>query len=268
MTYLSVLGWTGILVFILMVFVWLLSLVLKNTSVVDIFWGLGFVLVNLSCLLLLPSEIGLPRWILTILVTIWGLRLSIHILLRNAGKGEDFRYKKWREENGKRWWWFSFFQTFVFQGILMWVIAIPLSAVHYYSRSSTLGLLDYLAILVWIIGFFFEAAGDAQLIQFKKNPENKGKLLRTGVWNYSRHPNYFGDATQWWGFFLMAASVGAYWTIFSPIIMTFLLVRVSGVALLEKTLINQKPGYREYAETTSPFIPWFPRSPRKQDKET
>jgi len=268
MTYMSLLGWIGLLILILMVLVWILSLILKNTSIVDIFWGTGFVLVNLASLWLIPDGISLPRWLFSIPVTIWGLRLSLHILLRNAGKGEDFRYKKWREANGKRWWWYSFFQTFVFQGILMWVIAIPISAIHYYSRSASLGWLDYIAILLWLVGFFFEAAGDAQLVQFKKNPENKGKLLRTGVWKYSRHPNYFGDAAQWWAFYLFAASAGAYWTIFSPILMTFLLVRVSGVALLEKTLINQKPGYLEYAEATSAFIPWFPRSPRDQQKES
>jgi steroid 5-alpha reductase family enzyme len=119
--------------------------------------------------------------------------------------------------------------------------------------------LDYVAIALWAIGFFFEAVGDAQLSRFKSNPENKGKVLQSGVWRYTRHPNYFGDSAQWWAFYLIAAAAGGWWTIFSPILMTLLLVRVSGVALLEKSLKDKKPGYAEYMERTNAFIPWFPK---------
>jgi steroid 5-alpha reductase family enzyme len=125
-----------------------------------------------------------------------------------------------------------------------------------------LGLLDVLGIVVWAIGFFFETVGDAQLARFKADPANQGKLLTTGLWRWTRHPNYFGDAAQWWGFYVVGAAAGAWWTVFSPFLMTLLLVRVSGVALLEKTLIQTKAGYREYARATSVFVPWFPRRPR------
>ena len=115
---------------------------------------------------------------------------------------------------------------------------------------------------MWAIGFIFEAVGDWQLDRFRADPANQGKVLRTGLWQYTRHPNYFGDAVQWWAYYLLAVAAGGYWTFFSPIIMTELLTRVSGVKLLEETLTETKPGYREYVETTSPFIPWFPRKPK------
>ncbi len=251
----------GAAIFGLMLMLWLFSLALRNSSIVDIFWGTGFVIVAWAAFLLTPDGFLPRKLLLAALVTIWGLRLSIHILRRNWGKPEDFRYAKWREESGRSWWWHSFFKVFLLQGILLWIISAPLIAVQLSPTPQRLGPLDALGVLVWAFGFYFEAAGDAQLERFKSDPANKGKLLTTGVWRYTRHPNYFGDAAQWWGYFLIAASAGAWWTIFSPVLMTLLLVRVSGVALLEKTLIKTKPGYREYAETTSAFVPWFPRRP-------
>lgn len=245
----------------LMMLLWLVSLLLRNSSIVDIFWGAGFVI---AVWLAYALGSGYPgrKILLAILVTIWGLRLSLHILRRNWGKPEDFRYARWREEHGTRWWWVSLFQVFLLQGVLMWGISAPLVAAQVLPSRDHLGVLDGLGVSLWIIGFFFEAVGDWQLGRFKADPANQGKLLTQGVWRYSRHPNYFGDAAQWWGYYLIAAAAGAWWTVFSPILMTLLLIRVSGVALLEKTLIETKPGYREYAETTSAFIPWFPRRPR------
>mgnify|MGYP001024431766 CR=1 FL=1 len=246
----------------LMILLWLLSLALRNASIVDIFWGTGFVIVAWAAFLFTPDGFLPRKLLLAALVTIWGLRLSIHILRRNWGKPEDFRYAAWRQESGRSWWWFSFFKVFLLQGVLLWIISAPLVAAQFSPEPARLGLLDVLGVLVWAFGFYFEAAGDAQLERFKRNPANKGKLLTTGVWHYTRHPNYFGDAAQWWGYFLIAAGAGGWWTVFSPVLMTLLLVRVSGVALLEKTLIETKPGYREYAQTTSAFVPWFPRRPR------
>ncbi len=142
----------------------------------------------------------------------------------------------------------------------MWIISAPLLAENLAPTPERLTRLDWVAIAIWLIGFFFEAAGDLQLARFRANPSNRGKVVNTGVWRYTRHPNYFGDATQWWGLFLIAAAAsGGYWTAFGPILMTLLLLRVSGVALLEKTLAETKPQYREYIETTSPFVPWFPK---------
>lgn len=258
MSFLTLAGYSAIVILILMVSIWVLSLILKNTSIVDIVWGFGFVLVNWFAFILTGAE-SIRSWILAILVTIWGLRLAIYILIRNAGKGEDFRYAAWRKQHGKKWWWYSFFQTFLFQGAIMWVVSLPLMATHFFPDSPLTGVLSVLGIILWIFGFFFETMGDWQLARFKKNPDNKGKLLTTGVWRYTRHPNYFGDAAQWWAFFLFALAGGAWWTIISPIVMTFLLVRVSGVALLEKSLRKQKPGYEDYVRKTNAFIPWFPK---------
>ena len=249
----------GLVILSFMTLLWLASLMLKNSSIVDIFWGTGFVIVTWAAFLLTPDGYGSRRWLLCVLVTIWGLRLSLHILVRNWGKSEDFRYQVWRKESGAAWWWRSFFKVFFLQGIILWIVSTPLLAAQISAQPDRLTWVDYAAIPVWLIGFFFEAVGDFQLARFKANPANKGKLLQSGAWRYTRHPNYYGDAAQWWAYYLIALAAGGWWTIFSPILMTTLLMRVSGVTLLEKTLKEEKPGYKEYVETTSEFIPWFPR---------
>jgi len=246
-------------IFSLMLLLWGISLILKNSSIVDIFWGSGFVISAWLYYFLTPAGFDLRKILLVALVTLWGLRLTIHILTRNWGKPEDFRYQKMRAEAGKSWWIRGLFQVFLLQGILMWLISAPLLAAQYYTQARAFTWIDALAVLVWLIGFFFEAVGDAQLVRFKSNPANKGKLLNKGVWRLTRHPNYFGDAAQWWGFYLLALSAGGWWTVFSPLLMTLFLVQVSGVVLLEKTLAETKPGYKEYMATTSAFIPWFPK---------
>lgn len=246
----------------LMAALWLISLALRNSSIVDIFWGAGFVLTNWVYFALTPEGFAGRKLLAAILVTVWGLRLSLYILLRNWGRPEDFRYRRWREENGPRWWWKSFLQVFLLQGLLMWVISAPLLAAQAGVQPGRLTVFDLLAVALWAIGFFFEAVGDLQMARFRANPANKGQVLNRGVWRYTRHPNYFGDATQWWAFYALAAIASGFWTIFSPILMTGLLLRVSGVALLERTLKETKPGYREYVESTSAFVPWFPRRPK------
>jgi steroid 5-alpha reductase family enzyme len=248
----------GLVTLGLMIALWFVSLLLKNSSIVDIFWGTGFVILAWVYFSLTPDGFMTRKLILAILTTLWGLRLSLYILYRNWGKPEDFRYQKWRRESGSRWWWKSFFQVFLLQGILLWIISTPLLAAQTRLTPDRLTVFDILGIGLWAIGFFFETAGDLQLARFKANPANKGKVMQRGVWRYTRHPNYFGDAAQWWGYFLIATAAGGWWTIFSPILMTILLMRVSGVTLLEKTL-ETRPGYKQYVETTSAFIPWFPR---------
>lgn len=260
-TYLSGLA----VILISMSLLWLVSLRTKNSSIVDIFWGTGFVIVGWLYFLFTPEGYPLRKFLIMSLVTLWGLRLSIHILLRNWGKPEDFRYQKWRAEHGQSWWWRSFFQVFALQGVLLWIISIPLLVAQNSPLPARFTALDGLGILIWLIGFYFESAGDYQLSRFKSMPENKGKVMNTGVWRYTRHPNYFGDSAQWWGYYLIALAAGGWWTIFSPILMTILLLRVSGVALLEKTL-ETRPGYQQYIATTSPFIPWFPRKQKHRDE--
>jgi steroid 5-alpha reductase family enzyme len=247
---------SGELVIAMMTVLWVLSLILKNSSIVDIFWGTGFVFINLAAYFL--SQQTIQQTLLTISVTLWGLRLSIHIYLRNHGMPEDFRYAQWRKEQGSRWWWISFIKVFFLQGILMWIIAAPLLAVQTFSNVSSLIAVNIVGIVIWGIGFFFEAVSDYQLVRFKSDSQHQGKLLTSGLWHYSRHPNYFGDTMQWWGFYLLAAASGYWWTIFSPVIMTLLLLRVSGVTLLEKTMKTRR-GYEEYIRTTNAFIPWIPR---------
>jgi len=264
MNYWSVYGFTAITIWVLMTLMWLISLRLKNTSIVDIIWGFGFVLVNWVAFFLTPDSFGDRKWIINILVTLWGLRLTTHIFLRNKGKPEDFRYAAWRKQYGKKWWWYSYLQTFMLQGGLMFLISAPLIHTQAMSTPTRLGILEFIGIIIWIIGFFFETVGDLQLEKFKQNPANKGKLLNSGVWLYTRHPNYFGDSAQWWGFYLIAAgSTFGFLTIFSPIIMTYFLIKVSGVAMLERTMADRKPGYKEYMQITNAFIPWFPKNNKK-----
>ena len=257
MNFLTLFLYSGIAILVMMVLLWLLSLVFKNASIVDIFWGIGFVIVTWLAFSLGAGYI--PRkQLVAVLVTIWGLRLALHIGIRNWGKPEDFRYAKWRQDNGSRWWWFSFFQVFLLQGVLMWIISAPLIAAQTSGYPVIITPLDVIGVVLWLIGMFFEALGDLQLMLFKANPANKGKLLTTGVWRFTRHPNYFGESALWWGYYIIALVSGPWWTVFSPIIMTWLLLRVSGVAMLERTM-KLKPGYEEYMKNTSAFFPWFPK---------
>jgi len=249
----------GLVILILMLGLWAASLAWHDASIVDIFWGAGFVACAWMYFDLTPQGFAGRKWLTCLLVTIWGLRLALHILRRNWGKGEDYRYRAWRQQAGRRWWWVSLFKVFLLQGALLWVISIPLLMAQISPAPGQLTWLDAAGLLAWGVGFAFEAVGDWQLGRFKADPANRGKVLQQGVWRYSRHPNYFGDAAVWWGYFMLAAATGGWWTIYSPLLMTFLLLRVSGVAMLERGLAQTKPGYREYMQTTSAFIPWMPR---------
>lgn len=253
--YLQALG----LIMTMMTILWIISIIKKNVSIVDMFWGLGFVLT--TGLYYLHGEGNESRKLMVLALTsIWGLRLTSYIIWRNYGKGEDFRYQQFRKNYGeKRYWWISFFQTFLLQGILMWLISIPLLAAQYYGQDKSLNAFDWLGIIFWIIGFLFEAGGDWQLALFKVNPANKGKVLDKGFWKYTRHPNYFGDASVWWGYGLFAIATGCWLPVLGSVLMTLLIIKVSGVALLEKSLREQKPQYRDYIQNTSAFIPWFPK---------
>jgi steroid 5-alpha reductase family enzyme len=244
---------------ILMTTLWVISTIIKNVSIVDIFWGFGFVLT--AGFYFIKTDGFEPRKIiLTILVSIWGIRLSAYLAWRNLGKGEDFRYKKFRMDYGeKRYWWISFFQTFLLQGILMWLISAPLLGAQFYGNTHLLNIFDFIGIAFWIIGFSFETGGDYQLALFKADALNKGKVLDKGFWRYSRHPNYFGDTSVWWGYGFLCLASGSYLPILGSILMTALIIKVSGVALLEKSLTAQKSQYKEYIEKTSAFIPWFPK---------
>jgi steroid 5-alpha reductase family enzyme len=262
MTLLEIVGLSLLVALAYMTAIWLLSLVLRDASIVDVFWGLGFVLMAAVYAVVTDGFVGRKVLIIT-LVTVWGLRLAIHIFLRNRGKGEDPRYRRWRDEAGESFWWVSLFRVFLLQGLLLWLISAPILAAQFNKTPGHFTVIDGLGTLVWCVGLFFEAVGDWQLVQFKADPANKGKVMRSGLWAYSRHPNYFGEATLWWGCFLIAAGTKwGFWTIVSPIAITVLLLRVSGVALLERTQVQTKPQYRDYIESTSAFVPWPPRQGR------
>jgi steroid 5-alpha reductase family enzyme len=249
----------SLLIWALVTLLWLWSVLIKNVSIVDIFWGFGFVVVNAFYVYNLEN-INPRNLLLLILVSVWGLRLTIYLAIRNIGKGEDFRYQQFRKDYGeKRYWWFSYFQVFLLQGVLILIVSLPLIGIHSNEISTDLIWLDYIAFLVWIIGFSFEAGGDYQLYKFKKNNKSKGKILNTGFWKYTRHPNYFGDAAVWWAYALFSIAAGGSWQIIGAIIMTLLIIKVSGVALLEKTLNNTKPKYKEYIANTNAFFPWLPK---------
>jgi len=240
--------------------VWfVLALLRKDNSIADIAWGLGFVLV--AGVTLARGAGPSDRSVLaSSFVFIWGMRLALHILLRNRKRGEDPRYAAWRAKWGR---WFvvrSYLQVFLLQGLFLLVISSPVILVnidHTYPYADR-GL--WLAgFLLWCVGFFFEAVGDAQLARFKRDPGNRGKIMDKGLWRYSRHPNYFGESLMWWGIFLVALEVPYGWTtVVSPVLITFLLVRVSGIPMLEKKYAANAE-FQAYARKTNAFVPWFPK---------
>jgi steroid 5-alpha reductase family enzyme len=240
-----------------MTLLWMLSLRLGDVSIVDPFWGPGFVLVTLTYLLA-DSRYGARGLLAFGLVTIWALRLGSHLLRRNRREGEDPRYAAMRERGGPGWERRSLFTVFWLQAGLLWVISMPLLG-SVVSRAS-LGVWDLAGTIVFLAGLLVEAVADAQLARFKSDPANRGRVLDEGLWRYSRHPNYFGELVLWWGLYLVAIGGGAYWTVIGSLLISFLLLRVSGVTMLEERLESTKPGYAEYVRRTSAFVPWPPKT--------
>ena len=256
----TVIGWCGVAVGSLMFATWLLSLPLRNASIVDIVWGLGFVVVGWTAWVVTDTH-GDRSTVLVTMVTIWGLRLAGYLLWRNHGKGEDFRYVAMRRSIGPRFWLVSLFSVFGLQGVLLMTVSLPLS-VGIAHGARPLGPIGYVGLALFAVGLFFETVGDAQLARFKADPANSGLVMDRGLWNYTRHPNYFGDFCVWWAIFAVTVGSGPWiWTVIGPVVMTVLLLRVSGVALLEKSIGRRRPGYAEYVARTSAF---FPRPPRRQ----
>lgn len=238
------------------VLAWGYSLIRNNVNIVDSLWSLFFLV---AAIIIAESKLPLsPRaYIVVVLVAIWALRLSIYISARNFGDDEDHRYQEIRANNQPGFAFKSLYFVFGLQGLLAWFIAMPLLPAI--TSDSALGVLDAAAVVLWVTGFVFEAGGDLQLSRFKNNPANKGKVLDTGLWALTRHPNYFGDFCIWWSFYLFAVSAGGWWTIASPVLMSFLLLKVSGVAMLEKTITERRPKYADYIRRTNAFFPGPPR---------
>ncbi len=236
---------------------WLLSLARKDVSIVDSLWSLMF-LVSLGTYLYFAGTWGWRTGLMVGLASIWALRLSAHITWRGWGEPEDHRYQEIRANNQPNFKYKSLYIVFGLQAFLAWIISMPMLASV--SQSAPLGWFDFIGISLWLVGMFFETVADAQLERFKRNPDNRGKVLRSGLWRYTRHPNYFGEFVLQWGFFFIAISAGGAWTIFAPLLISFLLLRVSGVRLMEKDMASRRPEYRDYVESTNAFFPGRPRS--------
>ena len=231
---------------------WLVSLIKRDVSIVDSMWSVMF-LIALLCYTIVEDLPGPRTGIVLILVSLWALRLAVHITWRNWGEDEDYRYQNIRKRNSPNFQFKSLYIVFGLQAVLAWIISLPLLAAI--SGDNPLGPLDALGAALWLTGFIFESVGDFQLARFRKKSKNKAKVLDTGLWKLTRHPNYFGDFCVWWGLYLFALSAGAWWSIISPLLMTILLMRVSGVALLEKDITNRRPEYAEYIARTNAFFP-------------
>ncbi len=256
-----VLGATAGAAAVAMTLVWALSLRLRNAGIVDVFWGVGFVLIA-ALAVWLGQGGGVRAALVLALTSVWGLRLALHIGWRSRGKPEDHRYQQFRANAGPSFWWRSLFTVFLLQGAVMWVVALPLTAALAVRGPNAPTLWDAAALLLWAAGMVFEAGADWQLARFKADPANRGKVCNRGFWGLSRHPNYFGDAVVWWGFGCFGLAVGAWWTLVGPALMTLLLRRVSGVTLLDSTLSQRRPGYRDYMRSTPSFVPRLPRRRR------
>jgi len=249
----------ALLLFLYMNGWFVVSLIKKRNDVADIAWGLGFVLLAWISFFI-SNGYGERPIIINLLVTVWGLRLAWHIYKRNRKKTEDYRYLEWRKQWGK---WFlirSYFQVYMLQGIFLFLISIPVIFINK-NASFPFSAFYFLGLSVWAVGFFFEVVGDLQLAQFIKNPQNKGKIMQSGLWRYSRHPNYFGEVTQWWGIFLFALPIPYGWiTVIGPLTITILILFVSGIPLLEKKY-EGRVDFEEYKKKTSMFVP-FPKRPQ------
>jgi steroid 5-alpha reductase family enzyme len=235
---------------------WLLSFPLRNVSIVDSLWSL--MLFSAGVIYSLGCDPRAPRLAFVLwLLALWAGRLALYITARNLGKGEDHRYQAIRARNEPGFQWKSLYLVFWLQAGLAWVISLPLLGA--FSSVEPLGVLDAIGAFLWLVGFVFEAGGDWQLARFKRDPANAGKVMDRGFWRYTRHPNYFGEFCVWWGFWFFALAAGAWWTLPGPLALSFLLLKVSGVTLLEKDIGNRRPQYADYVLKTNAFFPGPPR---------
>jgi steroid 5-alpha reductase family enzyme len=238
---------------VLVTIVWVVSLILRDASIIDPFWSLLFLVAVVTYALLSDAPGGGRRPLIVVLVALWAIRLAGYLFWRAWGEEEDYRYQAMRRKAGASFPVRSLFTVFWLQGVLAWIVSLPLLAAV--DGSRPLGWLDWLGLAVFAVGWVFETGADWQLARFKADPANRGQVMDRGFWRYTRHPNYFGNFTMWWSFYLVAVSAGGWWSIIGPLVMSFLLLRVSGVAMLEKTIGTRRPGYEEYVRRTNAFFP-------------
>jgi len=259
MNHLEVFGASALAIAVLMIGTWVVSLRLKNASIVDIVWGAGFVLVAWVSSAL-GEGVASRKMLLVWMVTLWGGRLAIYLFIRNHGKGEDPRYVAMRKRRGDTFGVQSLWLVFGLQGVLMWIVSLPVQVGSVADQPASLGPVEIVGVILYTVGIYFESTGDFQLSQFKADPANAGLVMDQGLWRYTRHPNYFGDFCVWWGIWIVAAATGmGIYTVIGPIVMTFFLLRVSGVAMLERSITKRRPGYDEYMRKTNAFFPAPPR---------
>jgi steroid 5-alpha reductase family enzyme len=244
------------------VLLWFVSVIIEDVSIVDSFWSIMILLAGIGFIFdLIPAsltEMSSRQLLVSVLASIWAVRLSLHIAVRNYGKEEDTRYQTIRRNNQPYFQFKSLYIVFLLQAFLAVIVALPFLSV--FHSAVSLNALDFVALALWCVGMLFEVLGDYQLKKFRKSPENKSSILNTGLWRYTRHPNYFGEFCIWWSFYLFAVAGGYYWSIISPLLMTVLLLKVSGVGLMESTIVERRPRYAHYIRTTSAFFPWPPSS--------
>jgi steroid 5-alpha reductase family enzyme len=244
----------------LMLFTWLVSLALDDVSIVDIVWSLGFVLIAWTCFAIADGSTARKALVVS-LTTIWGVRLALHMFWRKRGEEEDFRYRAMRSRHGKRFRVSSLWLVFGLQGLGMWAVSLPVQAAQVSETPADLALLDLAGVAIWCVGMLFEVGGDLQLKRFLSDPRNRGKVMRSGLWHYTRHPNYFGDFCVWLGIFVVALATetgDAWWSVIGPITMLLIFVRFFGVPLMEPHLARRE-GYGDYVRRTSAFFPWPPK---------
>ncbi len=246
----------------LMVLGWIYSLITRNVTIADSLWGLGFILI--AWLTFFRTDgFWMRKFLITVPVTIWGLRLCLHMSIRNLGKGEDPRYGEWRKRHGDAFKIVSLFKVFLVQALFQWGISLGIQYGQISRIPAHLTLLDVAGLMIWSAGFAIESMADWQLKQFLADPANKGRIMNRKLWRYSRHPNYFGEALIWWGLFLVVLSTPrSLWTIISPVLITYTLLKLTGVSLMEETQFADNPEYQKYIRQTSPFIPWFQKRSR------
>jgi steroid 5-alpha reductase family enzyme len=238
------------------VLTWLASVQRRNVAIVDSLWSIMFMLAAFSYAYRAPA-LGARSVLVLALLSVWALRLSVYITWRNWGHGEDRRYQAIRARNEPNFAFKSLYLVFLLQAVLAWIISLPVHAAI--IRGGGLGALDYAGAALWLSGITFEAGGDWQLARFKADPANRGQVCDRGFWRYTRHPNYFGDFCVWWGLYLIALAAGAWWSAVGPILMSTLLMRVSGVTLLEADIGERRPRYADYIRRTNAFFPGFPQ---------
>lgn len=253
---------SGLVVALIMALLgWLFSLVKREVSFVDSLWSMFFLVMTLGYAALDEAP-GARATLILFVVALWAMRLSFFITLRNWDQPEDRRYQAIRAQNEPYFWFKSLYLVFGLQAILAWIISLPLLGAT--LSTTPLGWLDLAGVLLWLLGFLFEAVGDQQLASFKADPRNAGQVMDRGLWRYTRHPNYFGEACLWWGFGLIALAGGAWWSLIGPVLMTFLLLRVSGVRLLETDIAERRPAYADYIRRTNAFLPGWPKAAAKR----